>query len=98
MKRLLLMMCVAIISQHARAQDGLPEDPQPGKCYAKCVSPDEYRQETKKVMIKPAYTKLDIIPTEYKEEIETVVTKPASKKYTYVPATYKTVKDTIWPF
>ncbi|MFK7952780.1 MAG: OmpA family protein [Ekhidna sp.] len=80
----------------AFGQDGLPENPEPGKCYAKCVSPDEYREEKEQVMLKPAYTKLTVVPAEYKEVTETVIVKPESKKYIFEPAEYKTVYDTIW--
>lgn len=96
MKKLIFMMSGALMCGAVAAQDGLPTDPEPGKCYAKCVAPDEYKQEVVKVMTKPAYKKLDIVPAEYKDESETVVIKPKSKKYTYVPAKYKTVNDTIW--
>jgi len=47
-------------------------------------------------MVKPSYTKLEVIPAEYKTVTETIVVTPASKKDTYVPAKYKTVTDTLW--
>ena len=78
------------------AQDGLPTDPDPGKCYAKCISPDEYTTETQRVKIKPAFKTLEIIPAQYETVVDTIVIKPASEKYIYKPATYKTVTDTIW--
>ena len=76
--------------------DALPPNPGDGKCYAKCIEPDEYKEEVVQVVKKPAHTKLEIVPAEYKTVTETVVLKPASKKYVYVPATYKDVYDTVW--
>ncbi len=77
-------------------QDGLPENPDPGKCYAKCVAPDEYREEQIRVMVRPAYKTLEVVPAEYKDVTETVIVKPEVKKYILEPAEYKTVYDTIW--
>lgn len=76
------------------AQDGLPEAPQDGNCYAKCVTPDEYVDESVTVMVQPAYQTLEIVPAQYKTVIDSILIRPASKKFTYVPATYKTVRDT----
>jgi len=100
MKKLLTILTVFTTGYYAQSQtmtsDALPANPEPGKCYAKCIEPDEYKEEVTQVMVKPAYTKLEIVPTEYKTVEEEIIVKPASKKYTYVPATYKTVYDTIW--
>lgn len=75
--------------------DALPENPESGKCYAKCIEPDEYNEEQVRVMVSPAYKTLEIVPAEYETITETVVIKPAEKKYKYIPATYRTVYDTI---
>lgn len=90
----ILLLMVSVISSYA--QDGLPEDPEPGKCYAKCVTPDEYQVEETQVKVKDAYTKLEVVPAEYKTVTETVVVKPESKKYIFEEAEYRTVYDTIW--
>lgn len=87
------LMAVVFLS---KGQDGLPENPEPGKCYAKCVAPDEYREEKEQVLLKPAYTMLEVVPAEYKEVTETVIVKPETKKYIFEPAEYRTVYDTIW--
>ncbi len=96
MKKLLTTLLVSGVCVSAFAQDGLPTNPEPGKCYAKCVSPDEYKAENQRVMTKPSYKTLEVVPAEYKTEVETLVIKPETEKYTYKPATYKTVTDTIW--
>ena len=96
MKNLLLTLLLLGTSLSVFAQDGLPQNPDPGKCYAKCVTPDEFETETQKVMVKPAYKTLEIIPAEYKTVEEVIIIKPQSEKYIYKPATYKTVYDTVW--
>ena len=74
----------------------LPDNPDPGKCYAKCIVPDQYDTETVRVLEVPAHTKLQVVPAAYKVERDEVVIKPASKKYNLIPATYRTVVDTFW--
>jgi len=70
-----------------KAQD-LPATAQPGKCYVKCVTPDEYRDVTEVIVIKPEYKVLKAIPATYKTVEERVMVKEASKKYVYHPAEY----------
>ena len=79
----------------ASAQDGLPAVPEGNKCYVKCVTPDVYVDSTVRVMVKPAWTKLEVVPAEYKTVTETLTVKEASERYEYVPATYRTVYDTV---
>jgi len=89
-KFLLLFLFVAIAGGYVSAQsDGLPPSPEPGKCYVKCVSHDEFKKETEQVMIKPAYKILKIVPATYKWVEERVEIKEASKKMIYHPAVYE---------
>ena len=100
MKKTNLTLVFALSLTFAYAQqpvsDALPANPGDGKCYAKCIQPDEYSEEEVRVMTKPAYKTLEVVPAEYTTETQTVIVKPQSKKFTYVPATYSTVTDTIW--
>lgn len=75
--------------------DELPENPEPGKCFVRCVTPNVYETTEKKIMTRPAYKKIEIIPAEYKTVEETIEIKPASKRYVYHPAEYKTVTKEI---
>ncbi len=93
--KILLTALLLLAGLNLIAQDGLPENPESGKCYAKCITPDEYTQKSISVLTKPAYKKLKVIPAEYKTVTETITVKPASKEYVYVPAKYKTVRDTL---
>ncbi|MEN8768942.1 MAG: hypothetical protein ABF261_07390 [Candidatus Arcticimaribacter sp.] len=76
------MLCVtSICAQEYLAE--LPENPEPNKCYAKCIVPDEYKDETVRVLLRPAYDKLEVVPAEYKNEYQDVVIRPASKRFIY---------------
>lgn len=76
--------------------ESLPENPDPNKCFAKCVIPDEYAEETLTVIVKPEHETLEVIPAVYKTEYKEVIIRPASMRFVYVPAVYETVVDTIW--
>lgn len=93
MKNLLLIALAFMVSLGiSKAQDqGLPPNPEPGKCYIKCITKDEFKEESVQVMTKAAYSKLTIVPATYKTVTERVLVKEESKKYTYVPAVYETV-------
>lgn len=86
-------MCLIPALLHA--QDGLPEKPEDGGCYAKCVTPDEYKDSTIRVMVRPAYQTIEIVPAQYKTVVDSIIVRPASKQFKYIAATYKTVRDTL---
>ncbi|MFV9550458.1 OmpA family protein [Algibacter sp. PT7-4] len=75
----------------AKAQN-LPSSPEPGKCYVKCITKDEFKDVQETIEVYPAYTKLEIVPATYKTVEERVLIKEASKKLVYVPAVYETVE------
>ncbi|MCV6629395.1 MAG: OmpA family protein [Flavobacteriaceae bacterium] len=84
---LALIFCNLLIAQD------FPANPEPGKCYVRCISPDVYENRTERVMVQPAYTVLKVLPAEYKTVTERVVVKEASKKYRIIPAKYG--KETV---
>lgn len=75
---MLFALCCAIALQ-AQEQylDKLPENPEPGKCYAKCIVPDEFDVETTQVVEIPAHKVLEVVSAEYKLVREEVVIRPA---------------------
>ncbi len=79
----------------AQTGDGLPSNPVGNKCYVKCVTPDVYGDSTVRVMVKPAWTKLETVPAVYKTVVETLTVKEATERYEYIPATYRTVEETV---
>ncbi len=89
MKKIIFTMVALATGMVAQAQD-LPANPEPGKCYVRCTTPDIYETQTVQVQITPAYKKLKVIPATYKTVTENVLVKEASKQLKVVPATYKT--------
>jgi outer membrane protein OmpA-like peptidoglycan-associated protein len=94
MKKILLLFMIAFFTNQTFAQvtmDKLPDNPEPGKCYVKCVTPDQYKNVEKRILVQPAYKTLKLVPAVYKTVTETVLVKEAAKKFVYVPAVYETV-------
>ena len=60
MKKVLFVFAL-FAAGFASAQD-LPENPQPGKCYVRCTTPDVYVNETVTLTLKPAYSVLKTVP------------------------------------
>lgn len=70
---------------------GLPENPEPGKCYVKCITKDQFKEVEETLQTYPAYSKLKIVPAVYKTVEDNVLVKEETKKYVYVPAVYENV-------
>jgi outer membrane protein OmpA-like peptidoglycan-associated protein len=78
----------------AFAQD-LPTNPEPGKCYVRCKTPDVWKNEDVTIQTKAAYKKIVTYPATYKTVTERVLVKEASKKLVAVPPVYETREETI---
>ncbi len=78
-----------LASSFMLAQD-LPTNPEPGKCYVRCTTPDVYVNETVQVMTKPAYKKLRTVPAQFETVTERVLVKESSKKLRIIPAQWGT--------
>ncbi|WP_439153231.1 OmpA family protein [Winogradskyella sp.] len=90
-QKLLLFVCFIAGIGFSQAQ-GLPTNPEPGKCYVKCITKDEFKEVEETIQTYPAYTTLQVVHATYKTVEERVLVKEASKKFVYVPATYETVE------
>lgn len=88
MKKLLFLAATFMVAT-LQAQD-LPANPEPGKCYVRCTTPDVYVNETVTVITKPAYKVLKTYPATYKEVTERVLVKEEGKRLTVVPAKWGT--------
>jgi len=84
-----LLITGALCAQKQVTQE-LPPTAQPGKCYVKCITADEYRDVTETIVIKPEYKVLTTTPATYKTVEERVLVKEASKRYVIHPAVYET--------
>lgn len=91
MKKIILTTTALILNFTAFSQN-LPSNPEPGKCYVKCITKDEFKTVEENIETHPAYTTLETVPAVYKTIEERVIIKEASKKLVYVPATYETVQ------
>ena len=92
MKLKITLIVMAFIGVCQLNAQGLPENPEPGKCYVKCITKDVFETVTERVLVEPEYSKLEVIPATYKTVDERVLIKEASKRMVYVPATYETVE------
>ncbi len=93
MKKLLLPITLLVFGAGVFAQD-LPENPEPGKCYARCKTPDVWKNQDVTIETKAAYKKIVTRPAEYKTVTERVLVKEASQRLELVPAVYET-KDVV---
>ncbi|MFI1743547.1 MULTISPECIES: OmpA family protein [Thalassobellus] len=89
--KLLLCLTFLLGLGFSQAQD-LPSNPEPGKCYVKCITKDEFKDVDETIEVYPAYTKLTVVPATYRTVEERVLIKEATKKFIYVPAVYETVE------
>ena len=89
MKKLLFAVSTLALAFADNAQD-LPTNPEPGKCYVRCTTPDIYENQSVQVEVSPSYKVLKKVPATYKTVTEQVLVKEESKKLVVVPATYAT--------
>lgn len=94
-KPILLLAALFFAVSYGFSQEGLPPNPKPGQCYIRCITPEVYGTEEKRMLARPAYKRLEVVPAEYKTVEETVLVKPASKRYVYVPAEFRTATQEI---
>lgn len=71
----------------------VPPNAEPGKCYARCQTEDQYTFTTKRVINTPRMVKKVELPALYATVYDTVVTKPARTKSETIPAQYETIKE-----
>lgn len=88
---LLILACFIVGFEFSNAQD-LPSNPDPGKCYVKCITKDTFKEVTETYQSYPAYKTLSITPATYKTVEDRVLVKEATKRFVYVPAVYETVE------
>ena len=84
-----LILAIVCASFTAQAQQ-LPANPDPNKCYVRCVTPDVYTTETVRIQTTPSYKRLTVVPATYKTVTERVMVKEGYKRYEFVPATFRT--------
>ena len=81
-----LMLPVVFVS----AQSDLPPNAEPGKCYAKCATADEYKTETVTVQTKAGSKRIKTVAAVYETVTEQILAKEASTRIEVIPAVYET--------
>ncbi len=91
--KLKLLLSVFLLAGIGFAQaQGLPTNPEPGKCYVKCITKDTFENIQERIQVQPEYTTLEVVPATYKTVEERVLVKEESKRLTYIPAVYEDVE------
>ena len=90
MKRILFLCLTFGLSVWGLQAQDLPSNPEAGKCYVRCTTPDIYENQTVQIQKTPAYKKLNVVPAQYDKVTERVLVKEASKRLRIIPATFKT--------
>lgn len=85
-----LLILLMLFSLGLSAQNGLPANPDPNKCYVSCVTPDVYETQTVTIVTMPEHSRLRVVPAEYTTETERVMVKEGYSRYEFVPATFTT--------
>lgn len=85
MKKILLLGFLISYSISSFSQD-LPTNPEAGKCYVRCTTPDVYVNEDIKVQVKPSYKIIKTIPAKFEKRTEKVLVKSEEKKLKVIPA------------
>ena len=89
MKKILLSGVLLMFGAVAFAQD-LPDNPEPGKCYVRCKTPDVWKNQDITLEVSPSYKKIVTYPAQYKTVTDRVIVKEAGKRLVVVPATWET--------
>jgi hypothetical protein len=81
----------------ASANDVVPADyppnALPGKCYARCMVPDQYEIKEEQVFESPEITPLDRSTAQFETVNDTIILKEAYMKTVTIPAQYETVVE-----
>ncbi len=84
---------VASPIQNAESGNQYPPNAVPGKCYARCLAPDQFEIKEEQVVDKPASFRIEKVPAKYETVYDTIVVKPAFQKTVTTPAQYDIVTE-----
>ena len=73
----------------------LPDNAQPGECYARVLIPERYTTRSERVMVREASERIETVPPVYATVEERVMVKEASERIETIPATYETVTERV---
>ncbi|MBX2869068.1 MAG: peptidoglycan-binding protein [Acidiferrobacterales bacterium] len=90
-----VQLAMASSAESSVVSDLFPPKAEPGHCYARVLTPAEYKEETESVLIREKDYKLQVVPAVYENYTETVLDQEASNRLEVVPATYETVTERV---
>ncbi len=91
----LIFAFCAVVSFAQPTPNEVPPNSEAGKCYAKCIIPDEYRDVEERIQVRPASTKTVVTPAEYETVTERVLLKEASTRIIPKPAVYEPATERV---
>ncbi|MBP7477400.1 MAG: peptidoglycan-binding protein [Chitinophagales bacterium] len=77
------------------SSEELPSWAKPGKCYARCMIPDQYEFKEERVIDRPATVRTQVVPATYETVYDTMATRSPSYRTEKVPAQYETISEEI---
>jgi hypothetical protein len=83
------------VNEVAPAIGDVPENAEPGKCYAKCTVADKYEIVKEEVIVQPKTIKKERVPAKYITIVDTVMTQPKTIKKVKTEAVYEIVKEEV---
>jgi hypothetical protein len=86
---------VVIDAEMIELEQTLPKNAEPGKCYARCYIPNQYRYVEEKVIDQEKSYKEQVIPAVYKTVYDTVLVREEKRNTKTVAATYEYVQEKI---
>lgn len=90
----LVVVSISLFGTPLTAQDS-PPNAIPGKCYAKCLMPDQFENVTEQVLVRAGYKRFTAIPAELETVIQQLDVKPEGRKLVSEPAQYEMVEDRV---
>jgi OOP family OmpA-OmpF porin len=93
MRNIFILFVFTLLGSTLAAQDGLPANPDPNKCYVRCITPDVYEDEEVRVQTHCSYTVLTIVPARYDTVTERVVVREGYVRYECIPAEFENTEE-----
>lgn len=90
-----LMVTGTVTITNAQYGTDRPPNAQPGKCYAKCELPSEFKTVTEQVMVKDQTKRLISTPAQYETVTEQVLIRDSYTKKEIVPAVWETTTERV---
>jgi hypothetical protein len=95
MKKSLQILLCLFVSFQVFGQNDTPPNGAPGKCYAKCLIPDQYESTSEQVETRPAYNKTDVVLPNISTTTRRVMIKAAGTKLVPTAPALETVTEQV---